>query len=126
MNSDKMIKGVERAPHRSLLYAMGYVEEEIKRPLIGIVNAASDYVPGHKHLHQIAEAVKAGVRMAGGTPLEFFTIGVCDGLAMNHRGMHYSLASRELIADSVEVMVSAHPLTGWCLSPIATKLSPAC
>jgi dihydroxy-acid dehydratase len=124
MNSDKMIKGVERAPHRSLLYAMGYVEEEIKRPLIGIVNAASDYVPGHKHLHQIAEAVKAGVRMAGGTPLEFFTIGVCDGLAMNHRGMHYSLASRELIADSVEVMVSAHPLDGLVFIPNCDKIVP--
>ncbi|MDI9463206.1 MAG: dihydroxy-acid dehydratase [Bacillota bacterium] len=124
MNSDKMKKGVERAPHRSLLYAMGYVEEEIKRPLIGIVNAASDYVPGHKHLHQIAEAVKAGVRMAGGTPLEFFTIGVCDGLAMNHRGMHYSLASRELIADSVEVMVSAHPLDGLVFIPNCDKIVP--
>jgi dihydroxy-acid dehydratase len=124
MNSDKMIKGVERAPHRSLLYAMGYVEEEIKRPLIGIVNAASDYVPGHKHLHQIAEAIKAGVRMAGGTPLEFFTIGVCDGLAMNHRGMHYSLASRELIADSVEVMVSAHPLDGLVFIPNCDKIVP--
>ena len=86
MRSDKMTKGVERASHRSLLYAMGMVKEEIERPLIGIVNSANDFVPGHKHLHQIAAAVKEGVRLVGGTPLEFFTIGVCDGLAMNHQG----------------------------------------
>jgi dihydroxy-acid dehydratase len=124
MNSDKMTKGPERAPHRSLLYAMGWVEEEMERPLIGIVNAASDFVPGHKHLHQIGDAVKEGVRLAGGTPMEFFTIGVCDGLAMNHKGMHYSLASRELIADSIEVMVSAHPLDGLVFIPNCDKIVP--
>jgi dihydroxy-acid dehydratase len=124
MNSDKMTKGLERAPHRSLLKAMGWVEEEMERPLIGIVNSANDYVPGHKHLHQIAAAVKEGVRMAGGTPLEFFTIGVCDGLAMNHEGMRYSLASRELIADTVEVMVRAHPLDGLVFIPNCDKIIP--
>ncbi|NLN06254.1 MAG: dihydroxy-acid dehydratase [Firmicutes bacterium] len=124
MNSDKMKKGVERAPHRSLFYAMGLVREELERPLIGIVNAASDFVPGHKHLHQLATAVKAGVRLAGGTPLEFFTVGVCDGLAMNHEGMHYSLASRELIADSIEVMVRAHPLDGLVFLPNCDKIVP--
>jgi dihydroxy-acid dehydratase len=124
MRSDKMTKGLERAPHRSLLYAMGWVEEEMNRPLIGVVNAASDFVPGHKHLHQIASAVKEGVRLAGGTPMEFFTIGVCDGLAMNHQGMHYSLASRELITDSIEVMVSAHPLDGLVFIPNCDKIVP--
>ena len=124
MRSDKMKKGLERAPHRSLLKAMGWVEEEMEQPLIGIVNAASDFVPGHKHLHTIATAVKEGVRLAGGTPMEFFTIGVCDGLAMNHQGMHYSLASRELIADTVEVMASAHPLDGLVFIPNCDKIVP--
>lgn len=124
MQSDRMTKGTERAPHRSLLKAMGWVEEEFTRPLIGVVNAASDFVPGHKHLHQIAAAVKEGILMAGGVPLEFFTIGVCDGLAMNHQGMHYSLASRELIADSVEVMVRAHPLDGLVFIPNCDKIVP--
>jgi dihydroxy-acid dehydratase len=119
-----MKKGLERSPHRSLLYAMGWVEEEMERPLIGIVNSANDYIPGHKHLHQIAAAVKEGVRLAGGTPLEFFTIGVCDGLAMNHQGMNYSLASRELIADSVEIMVRAHPLDGLVFIPNCDKIVP--
>lgn len=124
MQSDKMKKGLERAPHRSLLYAMGWVKEEMDRPLIGIVNAANDYVPGHKHLHQISAAVKEGVRMAGGTPMEFFTIAVCDGLAMNHMGMHYSLPSREIIADSIEVMVMAHPLDGLVFIPNCDKIVP--
>ncbi|MGI6658687.1 MAG: dihydroxy-acid dehydratase [Dethiobacteraceae bacterium] len=124
MRSDVMKKGVTRAPHRSLLYAMGWVKEEMERPLIGIVNSANDFVPGHKHLHQISAAVKEGVRLAGGTPLEFFTIGVCDGLAMNHQGMHYSLASRELIADSIEVMVQAHPLDGLVFIPNCDKIVP--
>ncbi|MCW3488988.1 dihydroxy-acid dehydratase [Dethiobacter alkaliphilus] len=124
MRSDKLKKGLERAPHRSLLFSMGWVEEEMDRPLIGVINAASDFVPGHKHLHQIGDAVKEGVRLAGGTPMEFFTIGVCDGLAMNHQGMHYSLASRELIADSIEVMVSAHPLDGLVFIPNCDKIVP--
>lgn len=108
MLSDNVKKGVERAPHRSLFWAMGYHPEEMERPLIGIVNSASEIVPGHIHLPLIAEAVKTGVRLAGGTPVEFSTIAVCDGIAMNHRGMHYSLASRELIADSIETMAEAH------------------
>ncbi len=124
MNSEKMKKGLERAPHRSLLKAMGWVEEELDRPLIGVVNAASDFVPGHKHLHQIGAAVKEGIRMSGGVPLEFFTIGICDGLAMNHDGMRYSLASRELIADSVEAMVRAHPLDGLVFIPNCDKIVP--
>ena len=124
MRSDVMKKGVTRAPHRSLLYAMGWVKEEMERPLIGIVNSANDFVPGHKHLQQISAAVKEGVRLAGGTPLEFFTIGVCDGLAMNRQGMHYSLASRELIADSIEVMVQAHPLDGLVFIPNCDKIVP--
>lgn len=124
MESHKMTKGTERAPHRSLLKAMGWIEEEMGRPLIGIINSANEFVPGHKHLHQISAAVKEGVRMAGGTPMEFFTIGVCDGLAMNHQGMHYSLASRELIADSVEVMVRAHPLDGLVFIPNCDKIVP--
>ena len=124
MRSDKMKKGTERAPHRSLLYSMGWVEEEMERPLIGVINAASDFVPGHKHLHEIGAAVKEGIRLAGGTPMEFFTIGVCDGLAMNHQGMHYSLASRELITDSIEVMVNAHPLDGLVFIPNCDKVVP--
>ncbi|MCL5982445.1 MAG: dihydroxy-acid dehydratase [Firmicutes bacterium] len=124
MNSEKMTKGLDRAPHRSLLKAMGWIEEEMTRPLIGVVNSANDFVPGHKHLHQIAAAVKEGVRLAGGTPLEFFTIGVCDGLSMGHVGMHYSLPSRELIADSVEVMVRAQPLDGLVFLPNCDKIVP--
>ena len=98
MKSDLVKKGVERAPHRSLFKAMGYTDEEIKRPLIGIANSVNAIIPGHVHLDKIVEAVKAGVYMAGGTPIEFGVIGVCDGIAMNHVGMKYSLPSRELIA----------------------------
>jgi dihydroxy-acid dehydratase len=124
MQSGKMTKGLERAPHRSLLKAMGWIDEEMNRPLIGVVNSANDFVPGHKHLHQLAAAVREGVRLAGGTPLEFFTIGVCDGLSMGHVGMHYSLPSRELIADSVEVMVRAQPLDGLVFIPNCDKIVP--
>ncbi len=124
MRSDKMKKGVEKAPHRSLFKAMGYTDEEIQRPMIGVVNSANEIVPGHIHLDKIAEAVKAGIRMAGGTPIEFPTIGVCDGIAMNHEGMKYSLASRELIADSVEVMSIAHPFDGLVLIPNCDKIIP--
>ena len=99
MRSDKMKKGIEKAPHRSLFKAMGYTDEEIKRPMIGVVNSKNEIIPGHIHLDVIAEAAKAVIRMAGGTPIEFPTIGVCDGIAMNHEGMKYSLSSRELIAD---------------------------
>lgn len=124
MQSAKMTKGLERAPHRSLLKALGWIDEEMNRPLVGVVNSANDFVPGHKHLHQIAAAVQAGVRLAGGTPLEFFTIGVCDGLSMGHVGMHYSLPSRELIADSIEVMVRAQPLDGLVFIPNCDKIVP--
>jgi len=102
--SDLMLKGVKKAPHRSLFKAMGYTDEELKRPIVGVANAANEIIPGHIHLDQITEAVKAGVRMAGGTPIEFSVIGVCDGIAMHHEGMKYSLMSREVIADSIEIM----------------------
>ena len=101
MRSDNVTKGSERAPNRSLFYALGYTPEELERPLIGVVSAYSEIVPGHMNLDKIAEAVKAGVQMAGGTPILIPSIGVCDGIAMGHVGMKYSLASRELICDSV-------------------------
>jgi dihydroxy-acid dehydratase len=124
MRSDKMKKGIEKAPHRSLFKAMGYTDDEISRPLIGVVNSANEIVPGHIDLDIIARAVKDGVRMAGATPIEFPTIGVCDGLAMNHEGMKYSLASRELIADSVEVMAMAHPFDALVMIPNCDKIVP--
>jgi dihydroxy-acid dehydratase len=119
-----MLKGVEKAPHRSLFKALGYIDEELELPLIGVVNSFNEIVPGHIHLNDVTDAVKAGVRMAGGTPIEFPTIGVCDGIAMNHTGMKYSLASRELIADSIEVMVEAHPFDGLVLIPNCDKIIP--
>jgi len=119
-----MKKGFERAPHRSLFKAMGYTDEEIARPIIGIANSANELIPGHIHLDEIVEAVKAGVRIAGGTPMEFSTIGVCDGIAMGHKGMKYSLASRELIADSVEIMATAYPFDGLVLVPNCDKIIP--
>ena len=122
--SDNVTKGAERAPNRSLFYAMGYTKEELERPLIGVVSAHSEIVPGHAHLDKIAEAVKAGVRMAGGTPILIPAIGVCDGIAMGHIGMKYSLASRELIADSVETMTMAHQLDGLVLVPNCDKIVP--
>jgi dihydroxy-acid dehydratase len=124
MKSDLVKKGVERAPHRSLFKAMGYTDAEIKRPLIGIANSANAVIPGHIHLDKIVEAVKAGVYMAGGTPIEFGVIGVCDGIAMNHEGMKYSLASRELIADSIEVMAIAHAFDALVLVPNCDKIVP--
>ena len=124
MRSDLVKRGFERAPHRSLFYATGLTPEELNRPLIGVVNSYNDIVPGHVHLKGVSEAVKAGVRMAGGTPLEFNVIGVCDGIAMGHLGMCYSLPSRELIADSVEVMASAHSLDGLVLVPNCDKIIP--
>ncbi|MFH1563069.1 MAG: dihydroxy-acid dehydratase [Nitrospirota bacterium] len=124
MRSDLMKKGFERAPHRSLFKAMGYTDEEIARPIIGIANSANEVIPGHIHLNGIVEAVKAGIRIAGGTPMEFSTIGVCDGIAMGHKGMKYSLASRELIADSVEVMAMAYPFDGLVLVPNCDKIIP--
>jgi dihydroxy-acid dehydratase len=124
MKSDLVKKGVERAPHRSLFKAMGYTDAEIKRPLIGIANSANAVIPGHIHLDKIVEAVKAGIYMAGGTPIEFGVIGVCDGIAMNHEGMKYSLASRELIADSIEVMAIAHAFDALVLVPNCDKIIP--
>ena len=124
MHSDRVKKGVERAPHRSLMKACGYTGEEIERPLIGIANAANTVIPGHVHLNAVSEAVKAGIYMAGGTPVEFGVIGVCDGIAMNHEGMKYSLASRELIADSVEIMAKAHGFDALVLIPNCDKIVP--
>ena len=124
MRSDLMKKGIEKAPHRSLFKAMGYTDLEIARPLIGIANSANEIIPGHIHLHEIVKAVKAGIYSAGGTPVEFGTIGVCDGIAMNHIGMKYSLPSRELIADSIEVMAMAHPFDALVLVPNCDKIIP--
>ena len=124
MRSDGMKKGLERAPHRSLFKALGLTDKEIARPMIGIANSANEVIPGHLHLHQISEAVKAGVRIAGGTPMEFFTIGVCDGIVMGHEGMKYSLSSRELIADSIESMAMAYPFDGLVLIPNCDKIIP--
>lgn len=122
--SDNVTKGIEKAPMRSLFYAMGYTKEELERPLIGVVSAHSEIVPGHINLDKITEAVKAGVRMAGGTPIMVPAIGVCDGIAMGHIGMKYSLASRELIADSVETMAMAHQFDGLVLVPNCDKIVP--
>ena len=124
LKSANVTQGVERAPNRSLFYAMGYTDEELNRPLIGVVCAHSEIVPGHFHLDKIAEAVKAGVRMAGGTPIEVPAIGLCDGIAMGHLGMKYSLASRELIADSTETMALAHCFDGLVLVPNCDKIVP--
>ncbi len=124
LRSANVTQGVEKAPMRSLFYAMGYTKEELDRPLIGVVSAHSEIVPGHYHLDKIAEAVKAGVRMAGGTPIMIPAIGVCDGIAMGHIGMKYSLASRELIADSVETMTLAHAFDGLVLVPNCDKIVP--
>ena len=124
LRSANVTQGVERAPNRSLFYAMGYTKEELDRPLIGVVSAHSEIVPGHAHLDKIAQAVKDGIRMAGGTPVLVPAIGVCDGIAMGHVGMKYSLASRELIADSVETMAMAHQFDALVLVPNCDKIVP--
>ncbi len=124
MISHQVTKGSQRVAHRSLFYAMGFIKEELDKPLIGVVNAQNEIIPGHRHLDQIAEAVKAGIRSAGGTPIEFPSIGVCDGIAMGHEGMKYPLASRELIADSVEAMTMAHQLDALVLIPNCDKIVP--
>jgi len=124
MRSDKMKKGLEKAPHRSLFSAMGCLPEELERPIIGIANSANELIPGHIHLDRVCQAVKDGIRMAGATPMEFSTIGICDGIAMNHEGMKYSLGSRELICDSVEVMAKAYPFDGLVLIPNCDKIIP--
>jgi len=124
MRSDIMKKGVARAPHRSLLYALGLTKDEIDRPLIGVVNSANEIIPGHMHLNSITDSVKAGIRSAGGTPMEFGTIGICDGLAMDHTGMKYSLGSRELIADSIEVVAKGTPFDGLVMITNCDKIVP--
>ncbi len=124
MRSDNVKKGVERAPNRSLFYALGYTSEELERPLIGIVSSQNEIVPGHMNLDKIVEAVKAGVRMAGGTPIVFPAIAVCDGIAMGHIGMKYSLVTRDLIADSTEAMALAHQFDGLVLVPNCDKNVP--
>lgn len=124
MKSDNAKKGVERAPHRSLFYAMGYTDEELAKPLVGVCCAKNEIIPGHIELDRIAEAVKAGIRMAGGTPVEFPAIGVCDGIAMGHEGMKYSLVTRELIADSIECMAKAHQFDALVMIPNCDKIVP--
>ena len=124
MKSDAVKKGIERAPHRSLLYALGCTRAEMDKPFIGIVNSFSEVVPGHVHLRSIADAVKAGVREGGGVPFEVNTIAVCDGIAMNHAGMKYSLPSRELIADSVETVAEAHGFDALVFIPNCDKVVP--
>ncbi len=124
MKSDHAKKGIERAPHRSLFKSMGYTDEEINRPLIGIANSANSIIPGHIHLDVIVQAVKDGIYMSGGTPIDFGVIGVCDGIAMNHTGMHYSLGSREVIADSIEIMATAHAFDGMVMVGNCDKIIP--
>ena len=124
LRSDAIKRGLARAPHRSLLKADGLTDEELDRPLVAVISAQNEVIPGHLHLQQIADAVKAGVRMAGGTPLQVNTIGVCDGIAMNHEGMHYSLTSREVIADSVECAVQGHQFDAMVLIPSCDKIVP--
>jgi dihydroxy-acid dehydratase len=124
MRSDLMKKGVERAPHRSLMKALGLTDEEINQPIIGIANSFNEVIPGHMHLNNLVKAVKEGIRIKGGTPIEFNTIGVCDGIAMNHLGMLYSLPSRELIADSIEIMSVAHPFDALVFVTNCDKIVP--
>jgi len=124
MRSEEIKKGIERAPHRSLLKALGVDDEELNRPFIGVINSYSEIIPGHIHLLRIAEAVKAGIREAGGVPFECETIGICDGIAMNHSGMCFSLPSRELIADSVESLAEAYKFDGLVAIPNCDKIIP--
>lgn len=124
MRSDDVKKGIERAPHRSLFKAMGYTDEEIAQPLVGVVNAKSEIVPGHIHLDQLVAAVKTGVMLSGCTPIEIPAIGVCDGIAMGHSGMNYSLVTRELIADSIETMAMAHKFDALVMVPNCDKIVP--
>ncbi|MRR39362.1 dihydroxy-acid dehydratase, partial [bacterium] len=124
MRSDRTKKSFEKAPHRALLKANGFTDEEIARPFVGIVNSANEIIPGHIHLNSIARAAKDGVRIAGGTPMEFSVIGICDGVAMNHAGMHYSLPSREIIADSIELVVMGHAFDALIFIPNCDKVVP--
>ncbi len=124
MRSDVIKKGVERAPHRALLHAVGCSRSDLDKPFIGIINSYSEIIPGHIHLRELASAVKDGVRAAGGVPFEVNTIAVCDGIAMNHAGMKYSLPSRELIADSVEIVAMAHAFDALVFMPNCDKVIP--
>ena len=124
MRSNAKKSGLERAPHRSLFKAIGYTNEELKRPIIGIANSFNELIPGHIHLNRLVQSVKEGIRTAGGTPMEFNTIGICDGIAMGHQGMKYSLPSRELIADSVETMATAYPFDGLVCLANCDKIVP--
>src|SRR5512137_2506927 len=124
MKSEVVKKGIERAPHRALLRAVGCTDKELGQPFIGVVNSFSEVVPGHIHLNTIADAVKSGVRQAGGVPFEVNTIAVCDGIAMNHPGMRFSLPSRELIADSVEIIAQAHAFDALVFIPNCDKIIP--
>ena len=124
MRSDEIKKGYARAPHRSLFYAMGYLPEDLEKPIIGVVNAHNEVIPGHFHLDDIAQSVKMGVAAAGGTPMEFPAIGICDGIAMNHSGMKYPLASRELIADSIEAVTMGYKFDGLVLIGNCDKIVP--
>lgn len=124
MRSDNVKKGVERAPHRSLFYALGFTDEELERPLIGVVSSFNEIVPGHMNIDKIASAVKKGVYLAGGVPVEVPAIAVCDGIAMNHTGMKYSLVTRELIADSTECLATAHQFDGLVMIPNCDKNVP--
>jgi len=124
MRSDKTKKSIEKAPHRSLMKACGFTDEEISRPFVGIVNSANDIIPGHIHLNQVAQAAKDGVRIAGGTPMEFSVIGLCDGIAMNHAGMRYSLPSREIIADSIELVAMGHAFDAMVFVTNCDKIVP--
>ena len=124
MKSNLIKRGIERAPHRALLRAVGCTEKELEQPFVGVINSFSEIVPGHIHLRAIAEAVKMGVHQAGGTPFEVNTIAVCDGIAMNHPGMRFSLPSRELIADSVEILAQAHAFDALVFIPNCDKVIP--
>ncbi len=124
LRSDRIKKGLARAPHRALLRATGITDYEMDKPFIAVVNSWNDIIPGHIHLEKVSEAVKAGIRLAGGVPFEFSTIGICDGIAMNHAGMRYPMPSRELIADSIEIMVRAHAFDGMVLIPSCDKIVP--
>ena len=124
MRSDNFSKGVARAPHRSLLKALGFVNEEIGKPVIGIANSFNEIIPGHMHLRNLVQAVKDGIREAGGIPMEFNTIGICDGTAMNHIGMKYSLVTRQIVADSIEATAMATPFDGLVFIPNCDKIVP--
>ncbi|MCP8318165.1 MAG: dihydroxy-acid dehydratase, partial [archaeon] len=124
MRSDAIKYGIERAPHRSLLKALGVTDESLKKPFVAVVNSYTSIVPGHIHLNMIADAVKSGIQTAGGVPFEFNTIAICDGLAMGHEGMKYSLPSREVIADSIELMIQAHRFDGMVMITNCDKITP--